>query len=390
MTLNIAYLAAGKLHLKLVNDPVRTIDSEFGQSVQERAQQIRRRNAWKAQGQVARMLFPGMTPEADEVPRVAITGLCRGQQGKLFYTLEAGSVAGIFSLDQSSINEQRLFHNADFGVRHLAFHPSENLIACSILHEDGTSNIAMMNVDGARPNEVTEGDSVDLAPTWIPNAERALVFQSAGLGRDRSGLIREQSPFTIEKLDFGRQEMTCLAAEPKHDLLGPKLAADGTLYYIRRPYKPFQRSFNLLHLLRDILLIPFRLLFAIFQWLNFFTARYTGKPLMVGGRKQSPDFRRMMIWGNLVDAEEAAKRSRFGDEDAPALVPRSWQLIRQRSGGYKPETIGEGVLSFDVGEDGTIIYTNGSAIYHLAPNGKTERILVDNLIEQVIFANGNE
>ena len=390
MTLNIAYLSSGKLHLKLASDPVRTVESEFGQSVQERAQQIRRRNAWKAQGQMAQMLFSGMTPEADELPRVTITGLCRGLQGQLLYTLEAGSVAGIFSLDQTSTNEQRLFHNADFGVRHLAFHPTQNLIACSILHEDGTSNIAVMKADGARPNEATEGDSVDLAPAWVANAERTLVFQSAGLGRDRNGLIREQSPFTIEKLDFSRQEMTCLAAEPKQDLLGPKLAADGTLYYIRRPYKSFQRSFNPLHIIRDILLIPFRLLYAIFQWLNFFTARYTGKPLMIAGKKQSPDFRRMMIWGNLIDAEEAAKRSRFGDADAPALVPRSWQLVRQRAGGYKPETIAEGVLSFDAREDGTIVYTNGSAIYTLTGDGQSERVLVDNLIEQVIFANDAE
>ena len=331
------------------------------------------------------MLFPGMMPETEDSMRIAIASLCRSTQGKLLYALEAGDVAGIFSLNQVSSDEQRLFHNSDFGVGHLSFQPEHNLIACTIFHGDGTANIATMSAEGARPNEVTEGDSLDLAPAWIPGTGKALVFQSAGIGRDRQGIAREQAAFTIEKLDFDRREVTSLAADPNYDFLRPQIAADNTLYYIRRPYQPQQKRFNPLRILRDLLLMPFRLLYAIFQWLNFFTHRYTGKPLINRGKQASIDVRHMTIWGMSIDTEQAKKQNRSGDEEAPALVPRSWQLMRQQPNS-QPEVVSEGVLSFDLADDGAIAYTNGSAIYALHPDGSTERLLIDRLIEQVIVS----
>jgi hypothetical protein len=74
--------------------------------------------------------------------------------------------------------------------------------------------------------------------------------------------------------------------------------------------------------------------------------------------------------------------NKLGEKDAPAWVPRSWQLVRQLTNGVA-EVIAEGVLSFDLGEDGTIVYTNGSAIYAIHPDGHIERVLVGNSIENV-------
>lgn len=386
---NFAYLAGGKLHLKVGQAPVRTVESEFGQSVQERVLQMRRRNAWKNQSIMANFFPAELLQQVNEqdqaILSVGITGLCRGMQGKLLYALEVGEVAGIFTLDQSSINEQRLFHSSDFGVQHLSFHPERNLIACAVVHKNGAANIAVMEAKGSRPKEITEGDSVDLAPKWVPGTGRVLVFQSAGIARNSQGYAIEQGPFTIEKLDFERQDVTCLASDRKYDFLGPQMTADGTLYYIRRPYHPWSRKFNLLGAIRDILLIPFRLLYALFQWLNFFTSRYTGKPLITAGQPRSLDVKKMMVWGSAIDIEMALQRNRkFGDEDAPSLVPRTWQLMRQKPGS-SPEVVSEGVLSFDLGEDGSIIYANGSAVYAIRPGGVAERLVVDRSIEQVIM-----
>lgn len=110
--------------------------------------------------------------------------------------------------------------------------------------------------------------------------------------------------------------------------------------------------------------------------------RYTGKPLLMAGSPESMDVKRMMLWGNLIDAEKAIREGRFGDKDAPSLVPRTWQLIRQRDGS-QPEVVTEVVLSFDLAADGAIVYTNGSAIYQLTPDGITERLAIAALIEQV-------
>jgi hypothetical protein len=389
MTFNLAYIAGGKLHLKWGDAPAQTVESEFGQSVQARVQQMQRRNAWKNQNIMANFLPPGLAQGLEEQMQpatpVAFRGLCQGENGQLIYTLEAGEVAGIFSLNQAKSSEQRLFHGSDFKVQHLDFHSDRNSIACAMLHQDGTANIAVMQVDGARPREVTEGDSLDLAPRWVSGAGRVLVFQSAGIGRNSAGFPVDQAPFTIEKLDFERQDVTCLASHPKYDFLNPHMTANGTLYYIRRPYKSLKQSFNVLGFLRDVVLMPVRLLHAIYQWLNFFTRRYTGKPLMTSGRPQVQPLNHLMIWGSAINADEMAERNRrFGDADSPALVPRTWQLMRQTAGN-EPEVIADGVLAFDVAENGAIAYSNGSAIYALQPGGVAQRIVVDRPIEQVIL-----
>jgi hypothetical protein len=393
MTFNLAYIAGGKLHLKCGDAAVQTVESEFGQSVQERMQQMQRRNAWKNQNIMANFLPPGMVQSLEEQMQpalpVAFRGLCRGGDGRLIYTLEAGDVAGIFTLDHAKSAEQRLFHGSDFKVQHLDFHSDRNLIACSAVHSDGAANIAVMQLDGARPREVTEGDSVDLAPRWIPGAGRSLVFQSAGIGRNSAGFPVAQAPFTIERLDFEGQEVTTLAAHPKYDFLGPQMTADGSLYYIRRPYRSSNSGFHPLRLLRDIVMMPVRLLYAIYQWLNFFTRRYTGKPLMTTGQPKVQPLNQLMVWGSAINADEMAERNRrFGDADSPALVPRTWQLIRQISG-REPEVIADGVLAFDVAEDGAIAYSNGSAIYAIRPGGVAERVIVDRPIEHVILLQSN-
>lgn len=77
--------------------------------------------------------------------------------------------------------------------------------------------MAVMSVEASRPNEVTEGDSIDLASRWILGKQKALVYQSAGIGRNSEGFIGDRSAFAIEKLDFDRQEISTLAADPKID-----------------------------------------------------------------------------------------------------------------------------------------------------------------------------
>ncbi len=57
--------------------------------------------------------------------------------------------------------------------------------------------------------------------------------------------------------------------------------------------------------LLGVILIPWRLLQAIFQFFNFFTIRYTGKQLDPtaqegGGSARRPlDVERMIVWGNV-------------------------------------------------------------------------------------------
>jgi hypothetical protein len=242
-----------------------------------------------------------------------------------------------------------------------------------------------MQVEGTDFFEATEGDSIDLAPRWVNGSGRRLVFQSAGIGRDANGRFHGLGPFLVQQLDLDSGEIECLAEDSKHDLLGPQKTADGSLYYIQRPYAGNAQPVQPLRALKDTALFPLRMAHALFQYFNFFSMRYTGNPLATsrGAAQRHPDLKQMMIWGNLVDVERAAREDRLGDPEAPSLVPSSWQLIRQSLKGAK-EVLAKSVLAFDVAPDGSVLYSNGSAVHRLARGARRpERVLVGRMIEQV-------
>jgi hypothetical protein len=387
MSHSYAYLSQGQLHLKLGDDSVRPIDSKFGESIRERAAQINNRNSWKTQGTGAKFMSGGMLwgrqpADATDI-RVDITGISSGcKPGELYYSLATDDIGGVFLLRDRASDELRLLHTADFRVRRLAAGPGQDSVACVVHRKGGGSCIAVMRSDGTEMRDVTQGDTIDDAPRWVPGSARELVFQSSAIGRNRAGFAVTQAPFAIHKLDLEAGAVTILAEDPKFDLLTPELSADGSLYYIRRPYRDPNQAPSPWRAALDLVLLPFRLLFAIFQFLNFFTVRYTGNTLTTTGnaRQKHADLRKMMVWGNMLDADKAADRA---DDGTPALVPKTWELIRRRKDSQE-EVIAKGVLCYDLYQDGSVLYSNGSGIYRVDQKGSTERLAKDALIEQVV------
>jgi hypothetical protein len=395
MSFNFAYLSGGKLYLKLGQATVQTIVSEFGAAVQQRESQMQQRNRWKQKSVAANFMPVGMSgvlkPDRSSVA-VAVQGVCPTGADRLLYTLEAGEVGGIFTLERfvtpvaidaakppvqrQQPKEKRLFHSADFKIDRVDFNPEYQLIACAAIGKDGAANIATMPVNAVHLAQVTEGDSLDLAPKWIPGFRRAIVFQSAGIGRDGAGYIIEQKHSTIEQLDVDRQEVITLASDPNYDLLSPQMTADGTLYYIRRPYRSLRQRVKFSQLVKEAVLMPARLLAAVMQWLNFFTHRHTGASLLPVSQQSPIPSQQISFLGRLVDVGvEMQRNRRFGDPDSPALVPRSWELIEQFPH-REPKVIAQGVVAFDVGLDGQLVYSNGSAVYGVLPGGVAERLVV--------------
>ena len=380
----IAYLAGGKLRVKAGQEPVRTIESQYGQTIRDRAVKAAQRHAWKAQGAGDKFLSGemlwGRAVRDPGAVRVDITSICGGRAGdQILYSLESDSLCGILAVEGLGAEERRLWNNHGQRLRYLSHHPARGHLACSLENRFGTANVAVILEDGSGLREVTEGDSVDTAPRWIPGDGLRLVFQSAGVGRDRDGHFAALGPYAIQELDVENGRMTALAEDAENDLLTPQKTEDGSLFYIRRPHRaPHHVSIG--RFAKDVLLFPFRLLYAIVQYLNFFSAIYTGKKLTsVGGARSKQQLDQMMVWGNLV---HAAKAEQDGDA-APDLVPKSWQLVRVRPG-RDPETLAKGVLAFDVAPDGSVIYSNGSAVYRLDADGRQERLFKDRLIEQVV------
>ena len=321
----VAFLSNRKLHVRK-NDVTQIIESEFERTVRERTASIERRHAWKTQGRGAMFMGGVWGPQTNarnDVP-VLLTGLTAGPEGSLLYSMETDAVSGIFLLDGSG-RETRLFHTADFCIRHTALHPDGAKLAATAFHKDSMrSNIAVVPVHGTDFSEVTEGDSFDQVPHWVPGGRR-IVFQSAGVGRDAGGRFVGLGPCSIQQLDLESGDLEEIASETGRDLLQPRQSADGTLYYIRKPYESGIPDVSLLRSLMDAALFPFRMALAIFQYFNIFSMMYTGKPLVTtkGAVQRRLDPRQLFIHGNLARAQMV----QTSDDDKQALVPSSWELV---------------------------------------------------------------
>lgn len=283
--------------------------------------------------------------------------------------------------------ERRLWNDNRTQVRHLSVSHESGDMVFSILHENGTANIGIKLAGSSGIKELTEGDSFDTAPRWRPGGGSRILFQSAGIGRNREGHFLAFGPFSIQELDAEAAELTTLLESKQFDYLAPQALQDGTLLYLRRPYSPHGRL-HPIRALKDFLLLPFRLLFAVFQFLNFFSAAFTGRKLTSDGAKgKEMDLKQMMIWGNLVQAQRA--QARGAEEESPDLVPKTWELCRQGPDG-QTKILAGGVLAYDVNEQGVIVFTNGNAIYQLSPDGHKQQLVSESMIEQVFFVSNKE
>jgi hypothetical protein len=381
----IAFLAGGALHVLTPEGAARRIESPFAEEVQTRSREIHHRHAWKAEGRGAMFMSrgllwggPGRDPGASPV---TLTSLTRGPKpGELLYAMAVEGRTAICKLRLEGDVERRLLHGSEYQILDLAASPGGDDVACSLAQRDGTACLALMTGEATDLREVTQGEARDTAPAWV--AGRRLVYESAGVGRDSAGRPAGLGRSAIHTLDLDQGSVLETASDPKRDLIRPRGAADGTLYYLSRPYRGSDHR-AAWRVLLDLVLLPLRLLYAVFQYLSFFTARYTGRPLTTAGgpKRQGADARQMQVWSNLAEAEESAGES---GADRPA-VPRSWQLMRRSPDG-STVTLAQAVLAYDVTDAGVVAYTTGASIYLLNPDGVRRKLLSSPAISQVVFA----
>jgi hypothetical protein len=316
----VAYVAEGKLYTRAPGAPAKLIDSPFVQGILDRVERDRQRSDWKSQGMAwnfgAQMRGPFA---AMEVPgdrrRIRFSGVAPVAGGKeLLYALDTDHVGGLFQHELADGFERRLYHRQQFRATDLARHPVDGTLAFSVQGADGTARLALMSPEGRGLREITEGDAVDEAPSWVPGPGNVLVFQSAGVGRNQQGMRTGLSTYAVMKMDVDAGKMETLI-EPDHaDALLPRMTTDGTLYYIRRPYEAFGVKVSPWKVALDIVLFPLRLVRALVHFLDVFSLMFSRKPLITSGGppREGPDERHLMLWGRMIDARKAQK-ARTGD-----------------------------------------------------------------------------
>ncbi|HEX5683107.1 MAG TPA: hypothetical protein VFY73_03635 [Ideonella sp.] len=380
-------IAKGELWLHRDGQPPRQISSAFAREVIERDERSRRNTSWKHAPREQTGVIPGNTLWGSQQsgpmapPRFLHAAFGPDTQS-LYYVLRVGESTGLFRLHLDEDREVRLFHRSGIAVHGLTYNPGHQHLVLAIGLADGTAQLEVYDEEGTLKGAVTGGDCIDAAPAMVPGAASALVYQSSGVARHpQHGHVAAVAHATLCRLDYKSGQLDTLVDDRQHDFVAPKMAADGTLYAIRRPVeKPAHERAG--GALVDTLMMPVRLLKAVFGYLNFFSTVYGKEPLRSAGGPRTPeldqDLGRLWLHGRMIEL----RKVRDDPQHAGNLVPASWELVRRPNGGSW-QTLAKHVASFDLRANGSVVYTNG---YQLTEwhDGRASPIGRHELVETVI------
>lgn len=375
-----AYLANGVLFLRRTGAQAQELDSPYIHESIARRDRARQRHSWK-EGTSFNIQAGGGRRSFESIDRPLVaTTAAYAPNGDLYYCLRDETIGGLFRREAASDKELRIMLRQGLHLTHLAISPDGRRLAASVQEDGGVSSIALFDNEGNDFRIVTGGDTVDVAPAWIPDAPARLLFQSAGLARDENGYLLAQSHNSIQILDMDTGTVEPILDNEAFDYLKPRVDADGNLLFIRRPFElPRYKAENAI---TDVLFFPFRLLRALFHYLNFFSLMYSRKPLTSADNPSvKADIKDILLQGKRIDAEKALRNER-PVQGIPSLVPASWTLVRRSPSGDET-VLATNVASYDLSTDGVIVYSNGRGVFVIEPDGQAALAMKGDLVAEV-------
>jgi len=377
----LAFISGGKLFYQAPGQELRELQSPHVQAVMDRMTRSRQLHGWKEGTALARSFTGRNLRDAGDGVGIQATSAQFAAHDRVLYFLKDDSFGGLFEYDLTLDTEKRLLHRQNLSLEDLRLHPDGHQLLGAQHARNGTANIILMNADGSNYRELTGGDTVDTAPAWVPGEPDLVLFQSTGLARNPGGYVIAHGPTSIQMANTAAGSLTVVLEDPRLDFLQPRVGANGFLYFIRRPYEA--PRYGAENALTDALMFPFRLLRALFHYLNFFSLMYSRKPLITAsGPALQADLKEILVKGKRLDAE-AALRSGVRLNGVPSLVPASWQLVCRSPQGVE-EVLASHVASFDIAADDAILFSNGYGVFALDGGSPPQVLLRDKLIAEVI------
>ncbi len=394
MKLSFYYISNGKMY-RFDDGKTTEISSGVLESYISKIRSSAERNEWKYNGSGAAFTGSAM-PRAsaqDAVSSIFSRVNCVGEYNScLIYSIDIDSTNGIYRKSPDTDGEGIVLCSSSNAYRE--FDVKGNLLVTSSCFA-GESHIGILNLDTSRFDTYTEGHARDSAPVWSAVDGSKIYFCSAGLPENNhnereednaprgiSQMVNEmysssaatRGPSALCVLDITEGRLDELLSDNRYDYTHPQSTSDGSLYYIRKPYKSDNGGSSSFGCLADLVMMPFRLIGALFSFLNVFSAKYSGKTLSRSDVK-SRDEKQMFIDGNLINAEKELKENQRRGDKNPGIIPRSWELHRLDRNG-NDSVIRCGVSAYRVDEEsGDILISNGSHILRIDKNGKEEKLL---------------
>jgi len=377
----VAFVSRGNLFIRDSNQTINQVQSPYIQEMMDRVEKNQQRHGWK-QGTSFGTSFVGKVeqPAADQV-QIKVTSATFIEQDKVLYFLKDKSFGGLFENDLKTNEEKRLLHKQNLVYQDLRLDSEQKQVLCSQVETTGVANIVSFEKDGLGYRELTGGDTLDSAPCWLASDNQQIVFQSQGIARSSEGFVVAYGPASIQLLDIQQSDLSPVLESPSFDFMSPRVDSRGNLYFIRRPYEAPKYSTS--SAVGDFFLFPFRLLRAVFHYLNFFSLMYSRKPLTsASGPEVQADLKDILIKGKRIDTENALKKEKTVN-GVPSLVPESWQLVKKESNGDET-VLATNVTSFDLIED-KLVYSNGYGVFLLDTEKQHMSVLFkEKLIGEII------
>ncbi|MBR6737600.1 MAG: hypothetical protein IKL82_04465 [Clostridia bacterium] len=319
--------------------------------------------------------------QANSTIKSEITGLCLTSKDNLNYSIFINDISGVYSKDLNAekSSESHVIHDNNKIIR--GAQESNGKIAFTVSNDGVTSHLAIFNKVTDDYQTVTDGDSFDEQPYFSMSNENNVLFASKGVGRDGNGNFVEYSPSYIMSYNLHSGDIVDVYGDNNYSFIKPKDDLNGNLYAIRKPVSDKKRS----NIFIDILLIPVKLIMAIYYFLESFTRAFTGKNFTEKSanpaKTNNKSAQRIFVEGNEIYADKEYKNNLKHKDDFAGIIPRSYELVK--ISGENVEVIKKGVIAYDVLSDGTLVVSNGKHILHIDSNGKTTKLANANLATQI-------
>lgn len=388
--MRFVFLSEGDLFLKEENGDAVEIESQFAREALERASARSDRQGWKGQGREQDGMYNAATVWGRQAARTeqdhpVIRTVARGPaDDELLYTLAMSASSGLFRYNLASREEYRLFHRQDFDGCGLTCHRPTKQVIMSSRNKEYLGKLELFDEATRRRSQMTDGDGHDSNPSYDPRSPDVVYFQSSGVARNEQGLIVALGPAAIHKLERGTGAMTTLLEDTRWDYLQPRMDGRGALYFIRRPYAA-RDDLSLLQKLKSFVLLPFHLASAIFGFLDAFSRMFAKQSLRpAGAGKEIPLARsRYATFHDTTIALEKVLNKGDKLDDSVQVVPATWELVRLDAAGEET-VLAKHVVSYDLGPDDTLIYSDGLRVWQAGANPK--KLYQGKIIQSVVIA----
>lgn len=369
-----------QLKIKVIeNGKISEYGCDFYQNYVDAETKLRDGEEWKRSGEGARFRGDVYEPaDINKTTKAYYNSLSFGNNpNEVLYSVTVDNLSGVMRKDLTAEKdgEMHVIHSRELVFCGADLNEDKTAFVTCVKDNFVNSHLAVYNFNDDDYCTLTYGDCCDFDASYSHRSD-SILFSTKGAGRNADGEFVRYSPASIMKYDRLTGDVEEILDGKDVSYCKPKDDAEGNLFYVKKADE-IERKTSVLRILLDVILIPWRLLEAIYRFLEFFTLTYTGKKFIKDGsnpaKYRSKSDKEIFIEGNLINAENEYKNNLRHKDAFAGVAPRSWELFKRSPNGAE-RSIAKGVIDYCLTDDGDVIYTNGKHVLLLRKDGKLEKL----------------